>query len=180
MAAGAMIFSGEIQRVLYAFEHSGRGPEGWNAAEAALRMRHPEAADNSIRAVINAAHQVWQTGQNYRQGGAGYAPTRIPDYRKLEQDDPAVPPGPDGGRRSSKYWHEGVIEVRDPNRGGEIVARFSKNYAEDGVLTREEFERRLKAEADSYVSRFVNYDQDRLNEYDFTSSIRIEGVYRGF
>lgn len=180
MPAGALIYAGEIARVLYAFETAGRGPAGWAAAEAALRLRFPGAATNTIRAVIERAREVVQTGQNYRQGNPGYVPSRVPDVRRLERDDPTIGLTPGGPGRPSQFYHEGIIEIIDPSKDDAVIQRFGVTIPSDGILSREDFERALRERGGPFFDRFVNYDPDRLPDLGFDWRIRIGGVYQGF
>lgn len=180
MPAGAMIYAGEIARILYAFETAGRGPEGWVAAEAALRLRFPGAATNSIDAVMERAREVWQTGQNYRQGNPSYTPSRVPDVRRLEREDPTIGLTPGGPGRRGRFYHEGIIEIIDPSKDDAVIQRFGVTIPDDELLSREQFEQMLRDRGGPFFDRFINYDPERLPDLGFDWRIRIGGVYQGF
>ena len=180
--AGDMILAGDLGRAIKAYRASGSSAAGWRAAERVLRERHPDASQASIDAVVRHAQSTVQVAGRYARAGPQYAVPAgdVPDVRYLQPRPPGQPGQPPGAPRQSYFHHQAIVEIRDPNLGNRVINRFVVEIRSEGILNKEEYERRAGEAARSYVQTFVQYDQRHLPVRRLDYSFSLEGVYRGF
>lgn len=180
--AGDMILAGDLGRAIKAYRAAGSSAAGWRAAERTLRERHPESSQASIDAVVRHAQATVQTAGRYARAGPNYAIPAgdVPDVRYLQPRPPTAPGEAPGAPRQSFFHHQAIVEIRDPALANRVVNRFVVEIRSEGILTKEEYERRAGEAAQSYVKTFVQYDTKHLPIRRLDYSFSLEGVYRGF